>query len=110
MERIGLYNAITLLGHQTSCCMTEEPQYWNPHYFDAQSISPLSHTHNDDQQSSSSTHYQPLDTSTTDYTSMYTTPCTSAGKKRAPSVKIGDREYTIVDPTRREEHTYAIPQ
>ena len=38
---------------------------------------------------------------------MYTTPCTSAGKKRAPLVKIGNREYAIVDPTRREEHTYA---
>ena len=63
--------------------MTEEPQYWNPHYFDAHPISPLSPTHNDDQQSSSSTQdlngiclfYQPLDTNvTTDYTSMYTTP------------------------------------
>ena len=83
--------------------MTEDPQYWNPHYFD---VNP-SHTHNDDQQSS---HYQPLDTVTTDYTSMYTTPCTSAGKKGAHSVKIGDKEYAIVDPTSREEHTYTIPQ
>ena len=82
--------------------MTEEPQYCSPHYFDAHPISPLSHTHNDDQQSSSSTHYQPLDTVTTDYTSMYTTP--------KPTVKIGDQEYATVDPTRREEHTYAIPQ
>ena len=83
--------------------MTEDPQYWNPHYFD---VNPP-HTHNDDQQSS---HYQPLDTVTTDYTTMYTTPCTSAGKKGAPSVKIGDKEYAIVDPTRGEEHTYTIPQ
>ena len=90
--------------------MAEEPQYWNPHYVAVHPISPLSPTHNDDQQSSSSTHYQPLDTVTTDYTSMYTTPCTSAGKKRAPLVKIGDQEYAIVDPTRREEHTYTIPQ
>ena len=84
--------------------MIEDPQYWYPHYYD---LRPTPHTHNDDQQSS---HYQPLDTVTTEYTSMYTTPCTSAGKKGAPSVKIGDKEYAIVDPTRREEHTYAIPQ
>ena len=88
--------------------MIEEPQYWNPHYFDVHPISPFSHTHNDDQQSSSSTHYQPLDTVTTDYTSIYTTPYT--GKTAVPSVKIGDREYAIVDPTRREEHIYTIPQ
>ena len=93
------------LGHQPTD-VTETPQFQNPLYADHHISSPPSHTHNDDQQSS---HYQPLHTVTTDYTSMYTTPCTSAGKKGAPSVKIGDKEYAIVDPTSREEHTYAIP-
>ena len=81
--------------------MIEDPQYCNPQYIDLYSTP---HTHNDDQQSS---HYQPLDTVTTDYTSMYITPCTStAGKKRAPSVKVEDPDYAVVD----GEHIYTIPQ
>ena len=93
------------LGHQ-STDVTGTPQFRNPLYVDCHISSPPPHTRNDDQQSS---HYQPLDTVTTDYTSMYTTPCTSAGKKGAHSVKIGDKEYAIVDPASREEHTYTIP-
>ena len=92
---------LIIIDHQ----MTEEPQYWNPHYVNAHPISPLSPTHNDDKQSSSSTHYQLLDTVTTDYTSMYTTPYTR--KTAAPSVKIGDREYAIVDSTRRRYLCYS---
>ena len=68
----------------------------NPHYVDVHLISP---PHNKDQQSSSSTHYQPLDTVTTDYTSMYTTPC------NVPSARIGDQDYAIVNPDLREEDT-----
>ena len=51
-------------------------------------------------------HYQPLDTSTTDYTSVYTTP---TGRRGPPSVDVPlARLYSIVDPIKRDtDTTYA---
>ena len=46
--------------------------------------------------------YQPLDTVTTDYTSVYTTP---TGRRGPPSVEVEGKMYSIVDPTKRETDT-----
>ena len=43
--------------------------------------------------------YQPLDTVTTDYTSVYTTP---TGRRGPPSVEVEGKMYSIVDSTKRE--------
>ena len=49
--------------------------------------------------------YQPLDTVTTDYTSVYTTP---TGRRGPPSVEVDGKMYSIVDPIKREtDTTYA---
>ena len=47
-------------------------------------------------------HYQPLDTSTTDYTSVYTT---LTGRRGPPSVEVEGKMYSIVDPIKRETDT-----
>ena len=47
-------------------------------------------------------HYQPLDTSTTDYTSVYTTP---TGRRGPPSVEVEGKMYSIVDPIKRDTDT-----
>ena len=44
-------------------------------------------------------HYQSLDTVTTDYTSVYTTP---TGRRGPPSVEVKGKMYSIVDPTKRK--------
>ena len=54
-------------------------------------------------------HYQPLHTDTRDYISMYSTT-TAAGKRGAPFSGGGEKLYSIVDPTRREEHVYSTPK
>ena len=83
----------------------EEPTYSNPHYF--QGASP---DHDEAQEDSNKpAHYQPLHTDTRDYTSVYSTT-TEAGRRRAPSVEVEGKLYSIVDSTRREEHTYTTPQ
>ena len=46
--------------------------------------------------------YQPLDTVTTDYTSVYTTP---TGRRGPPSVEVDGKMYSIVDPIKREVDT-----
>ena len=46
--------------------------------------------------------YQPLDTVTTDYTSVYTTP---TGRRGPPSVEVEGKMYSIVDPIKRETDT-----
>ena len=46
--------------------------------------------------------YQPLDTGTTDYTSVYTTP---TGRRGPPSVEVEGKMYSIVDPIKRETDT-----
>ena len=74
---------------------------------------PLPHTppHGNVHSSSSSpVHYQPLNTATTDYISVYATP-TSAGRKGTLLVEVGGNMYSIVDPnTRKDEHIYSTPQ
>ena len=52
--------------------------------------------------SDSPAHYQPLDTVTTDYTSVYTTP---TGRRGPPSVEVEGTMYSIVDPIKRETDT-----
>ena len=52
--------------------------------------------------SNSTAHYQPLDTSTTDYTSVYTTP---TGRRGPPSVEVEGKMYSIVDPIKRDTDT-----
>ena len=47
-------------------------------------------------------HYQPLDTDTTDYTSVYTTP---TGRREPPSVEVESKMYSIVDTIKRETDT-----
>ena len=47
-------------------------------------------------------HYQPLDTVTADYTSVYTTP---TGRRVPPSVEVEGKMYSIVDPIKRETDT-----
>ena len=47
-------------------------------------------------------HYKSLDTSTTDYTSVYTTP---TGRRGPPSVEVEGKMYSIVDPIKRETDT-----
>ena len=60
----------------------------------------------DHHSSTSSVHYQPLNTATTDYTSVYAMP-TSAERKGTPLVEVEGKMYSIVDPTtRKDEHTY----
>ena len=46
--------------------------------------------------------YQPLDTVTTDYTSVYTTP---TGRRGPPSVEVEGNMYSIVNPITRETDT-----
>ena len=46
--------------------------------------------------------YQPLDTVTTDYTSMYTTP---TGRREPPSMEVEGKMYSIVNPIKRETNT-----
>lgn len=46
--------------------------------------------------------YQPLDTVTTDYTSVYTTP---TGRRGPPSVEVEGKMYSIADPIKRETNT-----
>ena len=46
--------------------------------------------------------YQPLDTVTSDYTSVYTTP---TGRRGPPSVEVEGKMYSIVDPIKRETDT-----
>ena len=59
--------------------------------------------------SSSSPLYQPLNTATTDYISVYATP-TSAGRRGTPLVEVEGKMYSIVDPTtKKDEHTYSTP-
>ena len=52
--------------------------------------------------SDSPAHYQPLDTVTTDYTSVYTTPTRRRGP---PLVEVEGKMYSIVDPIKREADT-----
>ena len=52
--------------------------------------------------------YQPLNTATTNYTSVYTTP---TGRRGPPSVEVEGKMYSIVDPIKRETDTiYTTPQ
>ena len=87
----------------------EEPQYFNPHYFHHHHpFFPPPSPHYDEAQEyfNKPAHYQPLHTYTKDYISMYsTTPVT--GRRRAPSVEVEGKLYSIVEPTRREEHVYS---
>ena len=87
----------------------EEPQYFNPHYFHHHhppSPPPSPHYIKAQEYFNKPAHYQPLHTDTRDYTSVYSTT-TAAG---APSVEVEGKLYSIVDPTRREEHVYSTPQ
>ena len=60
--------------------------------------------------SSNPVHYQPLNTATTDYISVYATP-TCAGKRGTPLMEVEGKMYSIVDPTtRKDDHTYSTPQ
>ena len=66
---------------------------------------PLSTGHDAVQYTSSDSpapHYQPLDTVTTDYTSVYTTP---TGRRGPPSMEVEGKMYSIVDPIKRETDT-----
>ena len=54
--------------------------------------------------SDSPAHYQPLDTVTTDYTSVYTT-LTGRSRRGPPSVEVEGKIYSIVDPIKRETDT-----
>ena len=66
--------------------------------------------HGNDHHSSTSPVYQPLNTATTDYTSVYATP-TSAGRRGTPLVEVEGKMYSIVDQTtRKDEHNYTTPQ
>ena len=53
-----------------------------------------------------SPHYQPLNTVTTDYTSVYTTPTSVVGMGGPPIVEVDGKKYSIVNQMGREEHTY----
>ena len=75
-------------------------------------ITPISPAPNDTVQYTSSDSpaalYQPLDTGTTDYTSVYTTP---TGRRGPPSVEVEGKMYSIVDPIKRETDTiYTTPR
>ena len=86
--------------------MTEEALFSNP---DPLPCPPL---HNNNHHSSTSpVHYQPLNTATTDYISVYVTP-NSAWRRGTPLVEVEGKMYSIVDPTilRKDEHIYATPQ
>ena len=90
----------------------EEPQYFNPHYFQHHHpLSPPPSPHHDEAQEyfNKPEHYQPLHTDTRDYISMYSTT-TAARRRGAPSVEVEGKLYSIVNPTRREEHVYFTPQ
>ena len=53
-------------------------------------------------------HYQPLHTDTIDYISVYSTT-TAAWRRGVPSVEVEGKLYSIVNPTKREEHVYSNP-
>ena len=90
----------------------EEPLYSNPEYLhhNHPTYPPSSPGYDEiEDHSNKPTHYQPLHTGTRDYISMYSTT-TAAGRKGAPSVEVEGKLYSIVDPTRREEHVYSTTQ
>ena len=89
----------------------EEPQYFNPHYFHQHHppSPPPSPLYETQEHSNNPTHYEPLHTDTRDYTSVYSTT-TAAGRRGAPSVEVEGKLYSIVNPTRRDEHVYSAPQ
>ena len=61
-------------------------------------------------ESSTSPVYQPLNTATTDYASVYATP-TGTERRGTPLVEVEGKMYSIVDPTTRKDgHTYTTPQ
>ena len=90
----------------------KQPQYFNLHYFHHRhppSPPPSPDYDEIEEHSNEQTDYQPLQTDTRDYTSMYNTT-TAAGKREAPSVEVEGKLYSIVDPSRREEHVYSTTQ
>ena len=89
MELVINYLQCSMLVQHTSTNVTDEDY-----------AIPLSTSYDDIQYSPA--HYQPLDTSTTDYTSVYTTP---TGRRGPPSVEVEGKMYSIVDTIKRETDT-----
>ena len=87
-----------LIHNDYTCSMSV--QHTSTNVTDEDYAIPLSTSYDDIQYSPA--HYQPLDTATTDYTSVYTTP---TGRRGPPSVEVEGKMYSIVDPIKRDTDT-----
>ena len=86
--------------HNECSCHIMSVQHTSTNVTDEDYAIPLSTSYDAVQYSPA--HYQPLDTVTTDYTSVYTTP---TGRRGPPSVEVEGKMYSIVDPIKRETDT-----